>query len=251
MLNYSVNNLSYLSMHKENSDFLSANKVDNVTVALNFDDNKAYKTDEIIEKLNATDFKFDHDDLLIHNIKVDEYENGFNNILISFRSKDKKELLGLSMDFNNNKCILLYNVESNKLEICYDISKLMTIKKAYPVLIPLNEDDQYIMHHNFFAGSMYVYNTGVKYVMELITPRTHQVIQELLWKKFNEFNLVADSLDELISTFYYAFTDTDSNKDRNLVIEEIDKNILEYGELIKSYQGKIRLLEERKEKLLI
>ena len=31
MLNYSVNNLSYLSMHKENSDFLSANKVDNVT----------------------------------------------------------------------------------------------------------------------------------------------------------------------------------------------------------------------------
>ena len=250
MFNYTVNNLSYLSMYKESKDFLSSNKVDNITVALNFSDNKAYPTHEVLNKIQVGDFVFY--DVYIQSITVDEYESGFDNILINLRSKNHEELLKISELFKDNKAILTLDKEDKPFIEFFDY-EIAKFKKAYPVLIPIEgseDEEHYLLHHNFFAGSLFVAKYGVNYVMELITPRTPSQISDMLYNKFNNFNLCADTKENLIEKFYSAFVGekiTDSNKE---YINQIDEKITEYEKLIDSYHITIDKLKEQKKKIL-
>ena len=249
---YTVNNLSYLMSFKENLSFHSSNKVDNVCVALNFIDNKAYQTIDILDNIKIGDYVTD--DLFIANIKVEEYEKGLNNLIIQLRSKSFKELINLNDDFNHHLCALVYNQDDKKVYIERSMDKLSKLKKAYPVLIPIGTDDeeQYLMHHNFFAGSLFVYKYNDSYVMELITPNTHPVISEMIQKRFDNFNLVKNTIEELLETFYMAFCGNEElNRIKNsTIINSIDENIKEYETFIKSYEDKIRLLKDKKSKIL-
>lgn len=209
MLNeqYIVNNISFLH---PTSDRYSGNHCDKIGVALNNINNTAYTYKDIIQSIEIGNLIGD-DDLYVVGFDLDEYDDNFFNLHVFFKSKSKRDLLGLMREFSDNKAMLLMDFERRGIVLCKDSNEISKVKKAYPVAIQVELQDtryqeEYIVHHNFYNAMLKMYKYDNKYFLHLTNSRHHPIIINLVMDNFGENVLMGDTKEELLERFYNGFT---------------------------------------------
>lgn len=199
-----MNNCSYQSGGKD-SNRTTYNKVDNIKVAVNSETNDFFELKLPFQEYIGKSLE-SNDDLYINSLHIESFDsiNGLSvyNLIAEIRSQSNRELLNEWHSFKDN--ILVYNHESDSFDIVNE--KESNVKRVYPLVIQTDENN-FIMWHNFYSDSVHINkNPSGKYVMHLVTPRTHAVIATMLTAKFgSDWLHVADSIEELVDMFYRGF----------------------------------------------
>lgn len=202
MRKFVVNNISFL--HTSAKDY-DPSQVKTVGVCINFLDNKTYELHDVLAMTKDLQ-SFTDDDLFITKAKIDDYDGEFVNLMVFLESRSNKDLIGLMREFSDKKAMLVVG-DDGVIFLTKDEHVIKQVKKVYPVAVPyIGSNDQYVVHHNFFNGLLpLTHMKNNQWYLQLYTAKTHDVIRDLLHKKFEDDHLIGDSMDVVLDRFYNAF----------------------------------------------